>query len=61
VAAAAQRAAGITFCLCVAAGWADLAAYNRRYARWSWQRKVPTEESLVSAGACNWKQRCGLC
>ncbi|KAG2430236.1 hypothetical protein HXX76_010334 [Chlamydomonas incerta] len=47
VAAAAQRAAGITFCLCVAAGWADVPAYNRRYARWSWQRRMPTEESLA--------------
>ncbi len=49
-AAPAQRAAAVSFCLALAAGWRDVAALAKRYARWGWMRRAPApEEQLVSS------------
>ena len=45
-----QRAAGLGLCLALAAGWRDLGAYKRIYARWAWMRKSSVDEALVGAG-----------
>ncbi|KAG2447759.1 hypothetical protein HYH02_007217 [Chlamydomonas schloesseri] len=42
-----QRAAGLGLCLALAAGWRDLGAYKRTYARWAWMRKGSVYEALA--------------
>eukprot|EP00198_Chlamydomonas_reinhardtii_P006110 XP_001695446.1 predicted protein [Chlamydomonas reinhardtii] len=42
-----QRAAGLGLCLALAAGWRDLGAYKRIYARWAWMRKSSVDEALA--------------
>ncbi|KAG2430210.1 hypothetical protein HXX76_010309 [Chlamydomonas incerta] len=42
-----QRAAGLGLCLALAAGWRDVGAYKRTYARWAWMRRSSVDESLA--------------
>ncbi|GFR51006.1 hypothetical protein Agub_g13332 [Astrephomene gubernaculifera] len=43
-----QRAAAISFYLALSAGWRDMAAYARQYARWAWMKKSGAEEANLA-------------
>ncbi|KAG2492369.1 hypothetical protein HYH03_009317 [Edaphochlamys debaryana] len=43
-AAVQQRAAAISFYLCLSAGWRDMGTHQRQYARWAWQRKTSSAQ-----------------